>query len=221
MARPQKFDTNTVLDQAMAVFWLKGYDDTSIQDLVDATGLNRGSLYNAFGDKAQLFAQVMEHYKANSPARQLVQAPEGTSPRTLIQDFLTALVLRAQKDPDRKGCLITNTAAGLYGCDEAMNEWICNTLETLENVLTKVIILGQERSEITSERDAQTLARFLVTTAQGINVIASSQVNLDHLSDVVDQVMWTLGDPDTITKPKNDTTDGNSLAFPSDPQHLY
>ncbi len=221
MARPQKFDTDTVLDRAMAVFWLKGYDDTSVQDLVEATGLNRGSLYNTFGDKAQLFAQVMERYKANSPARQLVQAPDEASPRQLIHDFLMALVDRAQGDPDRKGCLITNTAAGLYGCDDAMHDWIRNTLETLENALATRIKNGQQRGEITPDRDARALARFLVTAAQGINVIASSHTNLEHLTDVVDQAMWALGDPDTITKPIQDESDAGSLTFPSDPQQLY
>lgn len=197
MARPQEFDTDAVLEQAMYVFWHKGYDDTSIQDLVEATGLNRGSLYNAFGDKAQLFSSVMDRYRAMSPARALASAPDDASPRQLIVDFLYTLVERAHRDDDNKGCLLTNTAAGLYGCNDAMTHWIRDTLSTFEEVLTAVIERGQARGEISPSTSPRSLARFLVGTAQGINVMARAQPDDQTLKDIVDNALLALGKPKT------------------------
>lgn len=195
MARPQEFDSDTVLDHAMHVFWQKGYDDTSIQDLVTATGLNRGSLYNAFGDKAQLFAAVMERYRAMSPARVLASAPDDASPRQILIEFFNALVNRAQSDQDNKGCLLTNTAAGLYGCNDAMSIWIRDTLIAFEDVLTNVIERGQERGEITTDSTARSLARFYVATAQGINVMARANPDKDTLQDIVNNATAILRKP--------------------------
>lgn len=192
MARPQEFDTDTVLDNAMQVFWKKGFDDASIQDLVDATGLNRGSLYNAFGDKAQLFATVMERYRAASPTRIFSDDSESASPRQQLTDFFSALVDRAQQDTDNKGCLFTNTAAGLYGCNDAMTTWVLDTLITLEDVFARVIERGQKRGEITTAHSARKLARFFVGVAQGLNVMARANPDPDMLNDIAKQAMRTL-----------------------------
>lgn len=192
MARPQEFEVNDVLDHAMDVFWQKGFDDASIQDLVDATGLNRGSLYNAFGDKAQLFASVMERYRAMSPARLLASAPDDASPHQLIRDFLESLVERARSDSQNKGCLITNTAAGLYGCNAEMSKWMHDTFAMLEDVLSNVIERGQDCGEITKDASARSLARFLVGTAQGINVMARAKPCNDTLNDIVNNAMLAL-----------------------------
>jgi len=192
MARPQEFDTDDVLQNAMLLFWQKGYDATSIQDLVDATGLNRGSLYNAFGDKAQLFAQVMERYRAFSPARALAEAPEGASPKQLIKDFFNTLVERAEHDPQNKGCLLTNTAAGLYGCNDIMAEWVRETIGQLENVVVEVIERGQARGEISDDQSATSMAHFIVATAQGLNVMARATPDIQTLKDIVANALRAL-----------------------------
>ena len=192
MARPQEYDTDTVLDNATEVFWKKGFDDASIQDLVDATGLNRGSLYNAFGDKAQLFATVMERYRAAAPTQILIQNAEGLSPRQQLGDFFYALVDRAVNDRDHKGCLFTNTAAGLYGCNDAMTALILDSFVALENVFVDVIERGQQNGEITTAQSSRQMARFFVGVAQGLNVMARANPDPDMLSDIVTQSLRTL-----------------------------
>jgi len=194
MARPQEFDKDDVLDRATQVFWQKGFDDTSVQDLVEATGLNRGSLYNSFGDKAAFFAAVMDRYRATSPTRILAAAPDDASPRQVIVDFLDSLVQRARTDIEHKGCLFTNTAAGLYGCNDAMTKWIRDSLVMLEDVLMNVVERGQDRGEISSAHSARSLARFIVAAAQGINVMARVHPDPQVLVDIVDNTLCALGD---------------------------
>ena len=93
MAGVKQFDRGDVLERAMAVFWRNGYQATSIQDLVDATGINRGSLYTTFGDKRGLFLAVLEHYshRFGEPMMAELKDPD---PRRAIERMLEAIVRR-------------------------------------------------------------------------------------------------------------------------------
>lgn len=188
MARPQQFERDDVLDRALLVFWRSGFEGASMQDLVDATGLNRGSLYNTFGDKAALFATVMNRYRANAPTKPLVAAASDPSNdanvRTLIVDFFDALVDRALNDGDHKGCLFTNTAAGFYGCNDVMVEWVRETLQGLEQHLTTLLERGQQRGDITATDQPRTIARSLVASAQGLNIMARTKASPEMLKDI-------------------------------------
>lgn len=192
MARPQLFDRQTVLSQALEVFWQKGYDGASIQDLVDATGLNRGSLYNSFGDKDALFAEVMKLYRSQSPTRAMAVAPENADVSKLFEDFFQALVERSELDLDHKGCLMTNTAAGLYGCSQSMVDWVCESLHGMETLFVGLIERGQEFDDISSTEDPVKLARFLIASAQGINVMARTGADTEALQDIADQTLFML-----------------------------
>lgn len=196
MARPQQFDRDEVLDRALLVFWRSGFEATSIQDLVDATGLNRGSLYNSFGDKAALFAEVMERYRANSPTKPLAEAarnPQSAANiRTLIVTLFDDLVLRALNDGDRKGCLLTNTSAGFYGCTNAMSDWVRGTLSDLERTLTTLVARGQKRGEIKNSAKPEAIARSLVASAQGLNVMARTGAEAQVLKDIAAMAVRVL-----------------------------
>ena len=192
MARPQAFERADVLSSALQVFWQKGYDGASVQDLVEATGLNRGSLYNSFGDKADLFAEVMELYKSHSPIKPMIMAADDADVSLLFKDFFQRLVDRAQADPDHKGCLLTNTAAGFYGCSDQMTEWVCESLDSLEALFVRLIERGQEFDDISSSADPLKLARFLIAAAQGLNVMARTGAKAHMLQDIADQTLEAL-----------------------------
>lgn len=196
MSRPQQFDREDVLDRALHVFWLKGFEAASVQDLVEATGLNRGSLYNTFGDKAELFAEVMARYRAASPAKPLADAAgdarSNLDTRVLIVKFFKDLTKRALNDPEHKGCLLTNTSAGFYGCSDTMADWVRDTLGALENTLTVLVERGQKRGDITAEGKARAIARSLVASAQGLNVLARGGASAQALKDVATQAVRVL-----------------------------
>jgi len=192
MARPQSFDRPTVLSKALQVFWQKGYDGASIQDLVDATGLNRGSLYNSFGDKEEMFAEVMALYRSQSSVKILVNAPLDANVRALFNNFFQALVERAQNDLDQKGCLMTNTAAGFYGCSDRMTDWVCDAVEGMETLFVKLIERGQAAGDIASSSSPLKLARFLMASAHGLNVMASLGSDPSALEDIANQSLQAL-----------------------------
>jgi len=195
MGRPQAFDRTQVLDNAMNVFWQKGYAGASIQDLVDATGLNRGSLYNSFGDKAELFAEVMNVYRRHSPSHILSSASPDDDVYVLFQDFFEALIVRFENDRDHKGCLLTNTAAGFYGCSEQMTDWVCQSLAELEALFAKLIGRGQKRGDIQCQDDPLKIARFLLSAAQGLNVMARTEACAEALRDIAEQTLKSLKHP--------------------------
>jgi TetR/AcrR family transcriptional repressor of nem operon len=196
MSRPQEFDRDEVLDLALKVFWLKGYETASIQDLVDATGLNRGSLYNTFGDKAELFAAVMQRYRDAAPTKPLVDAVRNTrsdsAARDVIVAFFKDLTKRALNDPEHKGCLLTNTSAGFYGCSDAMTAWIRDSLSGLEDTLTTLVERGQKKGDITATAKARAIARSLLASAQGLNVLARSGASAQALKDIAAQAVRVL-----------------------------
>ena len=118
MAGVRQFDRNQLLSQAMMVFWRNGYQATSIQDLVEATGVNRGSLYATFGDKCGLFLAVLDHY-AELIAHPIMAELNNPSPRRAIEAMFEAIIRRTSDPKWPRGCLNTNTS---LECPGAGNE---------------------------------------------------------------------------------------------------
>ena len=113
MARPREFDRTQVLDQAIDVFWQRGYEGTSIQDLVDRMGIHRGSLYCAFGDKHGLFLAALDRYEEVFHSKildRLAAGRLGEGARQAIRQVFDDVVRSCASQAGRKGCLMTNSA---------------------------------------------------------------------------------------------------------------
>ena len=192
MARPREFDRNDVLARATQVFWLKGYEATSIQDLVDATGVNRGSLYNEFRDKAGLFAAVLDRYMADSAARKLIRAAEDGPPRATIEALFDDVVAGGCGDPARRGCLLTNTAVERSPLCPETAARVGAALVSVEDALLCLVQRGQALGEIAPWRDPRTLARFLLATIQGLRVMAKVTADPSALRDVANLALEQL-----------------------------
>ncbi len=192
MARPREFDRDRVVDRAVEVFWRKGFEATSIQDLVEATGLNRGSLYNTFGDKAGLFEAVFGRYMATAPTQPVVAAAETGPPRQVIEEFFARLVEFGASDTDRRGCLMTNTAAEMAARDKDVAARVAAAFQGLEDALFRLIERGQETGEIAPWRDPRALARFLVAAAQGLRITAKVNRNRAALENIAEIALASL-----------------------------
>ena len=113
MARPREFDEEAVLDAAMQCFWRRGYEATSVRDLIDKTRITGASLYNAFGDERTLFAKSLDRYVENSVADRIRRC-RALPPREAIEAFFSDVLKRSLEDPERKGCMLVNTASSIY-----------------------------------------------------------------------------------------------------------
>ncbi len=115
MARTKEFETAEVVSKAVDIFWSKGFEATSIQDLVDAMGINRGSIYDTFGDKAGLFDAAIQQYQNEAPSQRLIDFAKSGEPRKEIQLFFSSLRKRCSSS---YGCLVTNTITEMSARDE-------------------------------------------------------------------------------------------------------
>ncbi|MBP2478880.1 TetR/AcrR family transcriptional repressor of nem operon [Crossiella equi] len=172
MARTKEFDPDVALRAALDLFWRKGYEATSMQDLVDHLGVARASLYATFGTKHDLYLRALDRYCEERNGRQLCElAPEGPV-LPAVRSLLTSFVDEACDDPDRKGCLVTNTAVELLPRDEQAGRRVDVGLGGLESALASALIRAQERGELARDRDPWSLARFLITYVQGVRVLS-------------------------------------------------
>src|SRR5580704_997769 len=121
MARPREFDENAVLDVAMECFWNRGYDATSVRDLIEKTGITGASLYNAYGDKRALYQRVLDRYVEGSVADRLRRC-EGLPPLEALSSFFSVIVTRSIEDRDRKGCMLVNAALDVAPHDPEFRE---------------------------------------------------------------------------------------------------
>lgn len=195
MARPRQYDREAVLDAAMRLFWERGYEATSVDELVAATGLNRASMYNAFGDKQGLFLAAADHYAETVTRARLQMLDAPGSAVAAIGRFFDEMIAFSRGSGRRLGCLLTNCAIELVPHEaEVAARWRA-ALSRLEDALQATIRRGQEQGEIPVERDARALARSLVATVQGLRVLARSDVDEAVLRDAAKVALEVLRAP--------------------------
>ncbi|GAW85857.1 TetR/AcrR family transcriptional regulator, transcriptional repressor for nem operon [Bathymodiolus platifrons methanotrophic gill symbiont] len=168
MARSKAFNEEEVLDKAVAVFWAKGYEATSMQDLVEAMGIQRGSLYATFGSKQQLFLQSLERY-GKVVVKQFLDILE-SKPSAIesIELFFAQLVEHLLTAGPLRSCLVTNSAIERGLRDEETKRQVLHLLNALERGFYKTLQRAQKNDEISKELDLNRLASFLTSSMQGL-----------------------------------------------------
>lgn len=192
--RTKDFDPDEIADAAMRVFWQRGYAATSVQDLVDGTGLSRSSLYGTFESKQGLFQQALRRYEAVTTSNVELLAGPGQA-RALVRQLLLRIVQDELNDTERRGCLVANASLELAGHDEAVAEMVAGNFQRLQKALEKLILRGQQEGDITDSKKPRALARFVLNTVQGLRVLgkgSSAPQRRQCLMDVVDVVDMAL-----------------------------
>lgn len=192
MARHKEFNPDDAVEAAVKVFWSKGYEATSIQDLVDAMGINRGSLYDTFGDKAGLFEAALDCYFNATPLRRLMEHAESDTPRREIERLFDDLIAKAVAPEGGCGCMVTNTLTELCSRDSKLAKKLGGHMLRMEDTLTTMIKRGQQSGEITDAKEARALARFLISTVQGIQTVVKLAPDEATLRDIADTALSTL-----------------------------
>jgi len=189
MARIKEFDPDVALRAALDLFWRQGYDATSVQDLVDHLGVNRASIYATFGSKDALYLRALERYSQDLGVRYIDQL-SGPGPLAAVRALMAAIALEAVEDPDRKGCLITNTAVECPAVEGA-EALVDRGFNGLQAMLAGALVRAQDEGELGADKDPQALARFLVTFMQGLRVMAH-RPDEHRIRDALDQALSLL-----------------------------
>jgi TetR/AcrR family transcriptional repressor of nem operon len=171
----------------MEVFWDQGYAGTSLEDLIAGTGLSRGSIYKAFGDKQGLFLAALDAYiSANVNAMRECLADGSVA---AIRAALLAAGRRSACGPGRRGCLIVNSTCELAGQDELVHQRLRAALACVEGLFADTLRVCQATGEIDPGVEVEGLARFLVCTVQGMGVLGKAGQDERQLQQVVDAAM--------------------------------
>ncbi|WP_340687273.1 TetR/AcrR family transcriptional regulator [Amycolatopsis coloradensis] len=192
MPRPKGFDPAEVLDAAVSAFWRKGYAATSAQDLVDGTGLGRGSLYNAFSGKQQLFSEALRRYEEATAVRieEMLAAPG--SIRARVRRVLMDVVDdELDTSAGHRGCLVVNAALELGGIDDDVTARVRHNFERVENAFHAEFAAARESGEIGPERDPRALARFALAAMYGLRVLGKT-ADRQALTQVVETTVQAL-----------------------------
>lgn len=192
MARPIAFDKDSVLDLAMTAFWKNGYNATSINDLVDATGLLRGSLYAAFKSKHGLYVAAIDHYfeQLNKTSFQLLLAPK--PPLECITNFFNHLVEESRIDKSFKGCLLVNSLLEIPVEDEEVNRQVSDMAGNLSNMFKKLLSQAKKENTLSENSNVDELSEYLIASVYGLRVYNKTRPNSKQLTALVDNILSVL-----------------------------
>jgi TetR/AcrR family transcriptional repressor of nem operon len=171
----KQFDTDAALDQAMRAFWAQGYEATSIRDLLDCMGINRGSLYATYGDKRQLFIRALHHYDARHRQAWTDGLAESHGPKAAILGAFEGAIAAALDDGPKNGCLLVNTALELSPHDPEIGAIVAEALTGMEGFFQALIERGQAAGEIPAGVDPADTARALLGLFVGLRVLSRSR----------------------------------------------
>lgn len=172
MSRPRGFDETTALDTAISRFWHRGYEATSVRDLVDSMGISGPSLYNTFGDKRTLFAAALERYLDHVTRARIRRLEESLPPKQALRRFIEEIIEHSVNDRERRGCFLINSALEVAPHDKQLGAVIADRLGEIELFFRRSIRAAQAEGTAPPNLVAKDLARLLLGVLLGIRVLA-------------------------------------------------
>jgi TetR/AcrR family transcriptional repressor of nem operon len=192
MPRVREFDTDEVVQKAMELFWHQGYEATSIQDLAEATGLGRGSLYAAFGSKHGLYEHALQRYVRQTTDATRESLMQRVPIRQVMRDLLLGRIDDALKDPGRPGCLLVMAITERVPHDEVANRIVRDAIAALQDAFYGTLHLARSMSELPPGTDIPAVSNFLVTMIQGLRVMSAVCQDKALLEQVVDTALLAI-----------------------------
>jgi len=190
MGRPREFDLDQALENALHVFWEKGYEGASMADLTEAMGITKPSLYAAFGNKEELFRKALDSY-IEGPAGYTKQALEQPTARAVVEHLLYSEV-DAVTDPEcPAGCLSINGALTCGEAAESIKQELRVHRARFESDLRERLERAKSDGDLPGTADPAALARYIATIAQGLAVQAVGGTTRDELKKTVEMVLMT------------------------------
>ncbi|MET7699765.1 TetR/AcrR family transcriptional regulator [Streptomyces sp. NPDC005485] len=193
MARTKEFDPEAALQAALELFWQRGYEATSMSDLVERLGVGRASIYATFGNKHELYLKALERYQqARDPLllRELSQpGPALPAVRAVVRRFADEAATEGKR---LTGCFVTNTAAELAPHDPAAARRVEHSWDHIETLFHSALVRAQAQGELAADRDPLALARMLLVLLQGLRVVGKASADPARVRDAATQALTLL-----------------------------
>ena len=192
MARSRAFDNDEVLDAAIECFWRRGLAATSVRDLASEMGINVPSLYNAFGDKRRLFAEALERYAQQSMRERISRIETKYAGSEAIEAFFKEVIARSLSDPDRRGCLIVNSALEVAPHDKELQLVIAAYLAEIESFFRRCLEASAREGGLTAATDTADMSRLFLGILLGIRVASRANPQRALLEGMVHPALALL-----------------------------
>ncbi|MFB7589919.1 TetR/AcrR family transcriptional regulator [Streptomyces sp. NPDC056169] len=193
MARTKEFDPDAALQAALDLFWARGYEATTMSDLVEHLGIGRASIYATFGNKHDLYMKAMDRYLETRDPKMVeeLSAPGPALPavRALVRRFAAQAATEGQR---LNGCFVTNSAAELAPHDTAVARRVELSWEQIETLLYGALTRARAGGELPADRDPRALARMLLVLLQGIRVVGKASTDPGRVLDAAEQALGLL-----------------------------
>lgn len=192
MARPRQFDRTEALDKAVLVFWQKGYEATFLDDLTKAMGINRPSLYNAFGDKHALYMEALARYRDLHGAKMRVALESAPSVKEGFRRIFRDLITESTEGCCR-GCMIVNSTVELCLISKPVAAFVRETDGASKRAFAAALERAQQGGDITPDKDPEALATYLYSAIQGLQVRAKAGDDPKALEAIAELALSVLG----------------------------
>lgn len=192
MARTKEFDPEAALRAALELFWERGYEATSMSDLVEHLGIARASLYATFGSKHDLYLQALDRYGELMHPDLLTELSQPGPVLPAVRALVQRSADEAAGEGGRRGCFVANTAVELAPHDAAAARRVQASWDFLEAALTSALIRAKAQGELAADKDPRMLARCLLVLMQGLRVMGKAATEPQRLRDAAAQALALL-----------------------------
>ncbi|HEU0029281.1 MAG TPA: TetR/AcrR family transcriptional regulator [Kofleriaceae bacterium] len=190
MARPKEFDRDAVLDRAVELFWKQGYEATSIGDLTEHLEIGRQSLYDTFGDKHALYVAALDRYRERYGGLATDALAKPGPLRKQVREVLRTIIDATTRTG--QSCMLVNAVAERCPHDDDVRERFCANTAVIEEAFVRRFLQARRDGELASGIDPRALARYFVTTINGLQISARGGVErraLDQSADVAVSIL--------------------------------
>jgi TetR/AcrR family transcriptional repressor of nem operon len=194
MARKIEFDKNQALQKAMRLFWEKGYEATSIEDLVQAMEINRFSIYNTFGDKKALFLKALKYYRDSVLAKLIAPLKEDLPAKICLDNYLTNMSKQLSSSSGSLGCFIQRTGQSYIAGEQEVGVLLLSMLDELRSALVNIVKRSIEENGLKGLHQYEIIVDFILSQIQGLIVLRRSgkkRVAFDSQIDVLKSIVFS------------------------------
>lgn len=188
----KNYDETRVLESAMRAFWAHGYEATSMNDLVKATGINRGSIYAGFANKHELFMRALEHYDQVYRHGHLQQIADQHTPVDAIVAVFESAASKPADNDTPWGCLIVNTALELSPHDPEVSRFVEHSLQAVETFFLDCIEAARQDQAISTTLDAESTAKALLGLFLGLRVLIRAKTDRSTIDAIISRAKMML-----------------------------
>lgn len=192
MPRVEVFNREQVLKQMVDVFHQKGYNATSMQDLVDATDLNRSSIYNSFGNKLSIFLECLKVYQEDAKRDASSILLKSDNALHAIESFFDEYLKNIMKDSNNRGCLLSNCTSEMANQEEQITRFLNHNQKSMITLFSDLIVEGQKQGHLNTDQTAKAYALFLFSSLQGLRTTSILLRNKQELKSVINIILNKL-----------------------------